>query len=105
MRLVAVVLDTTVDKMRAWQQAQTLLHESYAYASEGHTHVASLNPVEGTPTTTSQPTDTADEQPGPAKSQGDIPWLSIALVGGVLVVTALAVALSFASAKKRSRRQ
>ena len=104
-RLVAVVLDTTVDKMRAWQQAQTLLHESYAYASEGHTHVASLNPVEGTPTTTSQPTDTADEQPGTAKSQGDIPWLSIALVGGVLVVTALAVALSFASAKKRSRRQ
>ncbi|MCZ2116304.1 D-alanyl-D-alanine carboxypeptidase [Corynebacterium sp. MC-17D] len=104
-RLVAVVLDTTVDKMRAWQQAQALLHESYAYASEGHTHVASLNPVEGTPTTTSQPTDTADEQPGTAKSQGGIPWLSIALVGGVLVVTALAVALSFASAKKRSRRQ
>ena len=104
-RLVAVVLDTTVDKMRAWQQAQTLLHESYAYASERSTHVASLNPVEETPTTTQQPTDTDAHKPGTTKSQGGIPWLSIALVGGVLVVAALAVALSLASAKKRSRRQ
>lgn len=103
-RLVAVVLDTTVDKMRAWQQAQSLLHESYTYASDRATHVASLNPVEETPTTP-QPTDTADKQPGTTKSQGGVPWLSIALVGGVLAITALAVALSLASAKKRSRRQ
>ncbi|WKD56967.1 D-alanyl-D-alanine carboxypeptidase DacB precursor [Corynebacterium capitovis DSM 44611] len=30
-RLVAVVLDTTVDKARPWQQAQSLLHESYRF--------------------------------------------------------------------------
>ncbi|WP_083584202.1 D-alanyl-D-alanine carboxypeptidase family protein [Corynebacterium sp. NML130628] len=104
-RLVAVVLDTTVDKMRAWQQAQALLHESYAYASGHTTHVASLNPVAETPTTMPQPADAGDHKPGKAKSQGGIPWLSIALVGGVLVLAALAVALSLASAKKRSRRR
>ena len=112
-RLMAVLLDTTANKARPWEQAQRLLHESYGFMGgfAGREGVAKLEPP-ATPVTSGQATETA-AAPNPSEpavvaarpSAGSTPRLSIALVAGVGVITLIALALTFASAARARRRR
>lgn len=112
-RLMAVVLDTTIDKGRAWEQTQDLIHEGYRFSSDDA--VASLADAPADPSNTGTPvTDAPDQdgknsragQAGENAEDGDaLPWEGIAVFGGVLVLAGLATWLSLASAKKRRQRR
>ncbi|AWB83487.1 D-alanyl-D-alanine carboxypeptidase family protein [Corynebacterium liangguodongii] len=104
-RLVAVVLDTTVDKARAWEQAQALLHESY-HLDPG-VEVASLRREAPAPAASETPA-APDEEPAVLAAGPDreaFPWLEAAIFAGVLACAAVAVWLSRASARKARRRR
>ena len=103
-RLVAVVLDTTINNdHRAWEQAQMLLHEAYGVSGS----VAKLAPAEtDEPETTAAapstaPGDDAGQEAGTAWNR----WWSYAIVAGVLALAVLATVLSLASTKKRRQRR
>lgn len=109
-RLVAVILDTTAAHARAWEQAQRLLHEAYRFPASS---VAQLRPLSAAvqtsrqapsqtqaPVTTLPPTQAA---PVTLESRGEIPWLSVVVVGGVAVLALLALLFSAASTKKQGR--
>ncbi|MBA4505803.1 D-alanyl-D-alanine carboxypeptidase, partial [Corynebacterium sanguinis] len=90
--LVAVVLDTTVNKARAWQQAQQLLHESYRFGPG--TSVATLEAASSqAPTALQTPTATAQAPGGAAVAEAQAepysrarPWLPALIVGAVLAL-------------------
>ncbi|AKK10483.1 D-alanyl-D-alanine carboxypeptidase family protein [Corynebacterium uterequi] len=93
-RLAAVVLDTTIDQGRAWEQAQALLHEAYTIpAGSG---VATLQPLAGA----SAPEATTDE-PLAALPAVRHPVVGIAVVIGVVGAFAVAAAVSIRRARRR----
>ncbi|WP_407918957.1 D-alanyl-D-alanine carboxypeptidase family protein [Corynebacterium timonense] len=104
-RLVAVLLDTTADKARPWEQAQHLLHESYAF--RGHAGVARLEPrAAAEPTPAPRPaTPQAQQPPEQATVERSAPWRSLLIVAGVVVLAAVGVALSLGSQAKSGRRR
>ena len=120
-RLMAVVLDTTIDHGRAWEQAQDLIHEGYKFTSKDA--VASLidttaNPSNtGTPVTDSPGNDSAGNGTtgngstanGSADrsntEDGALPWEGIAVFVGVLALAGLGTWLSLGTAKKRRQRR
>ncbi|QPK78732.1 D-alanyl-D-alanine carboxypeptidase [Corynebacterium lizhenjunii] len=89
-RLMAVLLDTTIDHgPRAWQQAQLLLHE--AYRLPPGTAVASLSELADTPSPTAEPIPAPPtpslhigkaEQARPSQPEW-IGWLAVGLVGAL----------------------
>ncbi|MCQ4621019.1 D-alanyl-D-alanine carboxypeptidase [Corynebacterium sp. CCUG 71335] len=99
-RLMAVVLDTTADEARAWEQAQRLLHESYRFTSSEA--VASLDDVSADPTETGSP---ITDEPGTDSRTGrfaaaGVPWQGIAVFIGVLALAAVATWLSVRSRRR-----
>lgn len=110
-RLMAVVLDTTVDRGRAWEQSQDLIHEGYKFTSKDA--VASLNDAPANPSNTGTPlTDSpGDEDSGNGDSarenaeDGALPWEGIAVFAGVLALAGVGTWISLASAKKRRQRR
>lgn len=107
-RLMAIVLDTTIDKGRAWEQSQDLIHEAYKFASDDA--VASLDDATAQPSNTGAPVTDAPGEDGTDSSgnaeDGDtLPWEGIAVFSGVLALAGLATWLSLASAKKRRQRR
>ncbi|WP_297849869.1 D-alanyl-D-alanine carboxypeptidase family protein [uncultured Corynebacterium sp.] len=105
-RLMAIVLDTTIDKGRAWEQTQDLIHEAYKFSSDDA--VASLIDATAEPSNTGTPvTDAPDagaDSPGNAED-GALPWEGIAVFVGVVALAGIGTWLSLASAKKRRQRQ
>ncbi|MGV0387402.1 D-alanyl-D-alanine carboxypeptidase family protein [Corynebacterium sanguinis] len=113
-RLVAVVLDTTVNKARAWQQAQQLLHESYRF--DPGTSVATLEAASSqAPTALQTPTATAEAPGGAAVAEAQAepysrarPWLPVLIVGAVLALAGAGIiasrALATTSGRHRGRR-
>ena len=118
-RLFAVVLDTTIGEHRAWGQAQQLLHRAYPIAAgEG---VASLLDAPSSPTDATDASATESESAGTAADASDasdagendaennepatIPWKSVGIVAGVVVLALVALVLSLGSRGKRSQRQ
>lgn len=67
-RLMAVILDTTVDKARAWEQAQKLLHSGFSVAPG--TNIGMLQPVADADT---EPTLTQGASPAPQNSDDASP--------------------------------
>lgn len=67
-RLMAVILDTTVDKARAWEQAQKLLHSGFSVAPG--TNIGMLQPVANADT---EPTLTQGASPAPQNSDDASP--------------------------------
>lgn len=107
-RLMAIVLDTTIDKGRAWEQSQDLIHEGYKFTSDDA--VASLDDATAQPSNTGAPVTDAPGEDGKDSSgnaeDGDtLPWEGIAVFSGVLALAGLATWLSLASAKKRRQRR
>ena len=106
-RLMAIVLDTTIDKGRAWEQTQDLIHEAYKFSSDDA--VASLIDDTANPSNTGTPISDAPDSDGrsseTAKNGDPVPWEGIAVFSGVLALAGLATWLSLASAKKRRRRR
>ena len=106
-RLMAIVLDTTIDKGRAWEQTQDLIHEAYKFSSDDA--VASLIDDTANPSNTGTPISDAPDSDGKssenAKNGDPVPWEGIAVFSGVLALAGLATWLSLASAKKRRRRR
>lgn len=102
-RLVAVVLDTTANEHRAWEQAQMLLHA--AYGVEGV--VAKLAPAEtnAPEMTQAAPSPAPEENSGAEDETAWNRWWSYAIVAGVAALAVLAAVLSLASAKKRRQRR
>ena len=97
---MAVVLDTTADEARAWEQAQRLLHESYRFTS--FEAVASLDDVSADPTETGSP---ITDEPGTDSRTGrfaaaGVPWQGIAVFIGVLALAAVATWLSVRSRRR-----
>jgi len=102
-RLMAVVLDTTVDRGRAWEQSQDLIHEGYKFTSKDA--VASLIDATANPSNTGSP---VTDSPGADRENaedGALPWEGIAVFVGVLALASLGTWLSLASAKKRRQRR
>nr|VDG62452.1 D-alanyl-D-alanine carboxypeptidase [Streptococcus thermophilus] len=99
-RLMAVVLDTTRDKARAWEQAQLLLHQSYEFSSSEA--VASLDDVVADPTETGTPvTDEAGANSRTARfTAAGFPWQGIGVFVGVLALAAVGMWLSARSRRK-----
>lgn len=93
-RLMAVILDTTVEQGRAWEQAQSLLHEAYHWpAKDAVANLAvSLND-EAPATETITPTPKASAAPDYDSSTG----VSVAIAAMVLLATIIVgfVALTF----------
>lgn len=95
-RLVAILLDTTADESRPWEQAQKLLHEAYRQP-EG-AGVGTLEPVSTTSTITPTPApvDTVEDRtqssPGHSNSR-ELPVIGIAAVAAVLVALVIAAAM------------
>lgn len=86
-RLVAVVLDTTVDKARAWQQAQGLLDEAYTVpAGSG---VGTLTPIQRAETLTPTPV------PPPAETTNDrdLPIVGISVIAAVAALGVVAATM------------
>lgn len=114
-RLMAVVLDTTIDHGRAWEQSQDLIHEGYKFTSKDA--VASLIDVTADPSNTGTPiTDSPGENGVNQDSNGRegdradaedgaLPWEGIAVFVAVLALAGVGTWLSLASAKKRRQRR
>lgn len=103
-RLVAIVLDTTINNdHRAWEQAQMLLHEAYG-VSGSVAKLAAVNTDEPE-TTTAAPSPTPGDDAGRESGTAWNRWWSYAIVAGVLALAVLATVLSLASAKKRRQRR
>ena len=106
-RLMAIVLDTTIDKGRAWEQTQDLIHEAYKFSSDDA--VASLIDDTANPSNTGTPISDAPDSDGKssenAKNGDPVPWEGIAVFSGVLALAGLSTWLSLASAKKRRQRR
>ncbi|OEY13400.1 D-alanyl-D-alanine carboxypeptidase [Corynebacterium sp. BCW_4722] len=100
-RLVAVVLDTTVNNgHRAWEQAQMLLHAAYPVEDS----VAQLEPVAQVVTSTAEPEpvpEAAEPSQSNSSAEARYPWLPAAIVAGVGVLAALALWLSLRSRRRR----
>ncbi|WP_033378173.1 D-alanyl-D-alanine carboxypeptidase family protein [Corynebacterium lubricantis] len=102
-RIMAIVLDTTVDKARPWEQAQSLIDEAYNFTSTDQ--VASLN-EEAAPV--KQDADNIQQTPAPevpseaASSTFDSDFSTKVGIGAIAVVALAAIAL--AALALRSRR-
>ena len=113
-RLIAVILDTTVDKGRAWEQAQQLLRESYAFTDQS---VATLEAASAASPTTAQTPGATPSAPAPGAQgagAGDdgadttpasIPWRSLGIVGAVLALAGIVAWISRASTAKAGQRR
>lgn len=97
-RIMAIVLDTTVDRARAWEQAQQLIHEGYTVPRSQA--VASLIDATADPTPTPSPNEK------PTASDGEsLPWEGIAVLAAVIALAGVGTWLSVASKAKARRRQ
>lgn len=107
-RLAAVILDTTADRARPWEQAQQLLHEAYEF--EG-APVATLEvaAAHASATETAAATDAPApdvEKPAVAAAgpdKGAFPWASAGVVAGVLALAGIAWWISRASTRRAGR--
>lgn len=98
-RIMAILLDTTVDRARPWEQSQKLVHEGYKFASSDA--VASLD--DATPNPTDTPADPAGDGPDPAETATAVPWEGIAIFVAVLAAAAAGTWLSVRSRGAGSR--
>ncbi|WP_291313127.1 D-alanyl-D-alanine carboxypeptidase family protein [Corynebacterium sp. UBA2622] len=107
-RLVAVLLDTTSDKARPWEQAQRLLHESYRFTdAQGVDKLGASSPA-GATQVTETATPGSSSEPSAVAGGADhapTPWRSVAIVAGVVGAALLALALSLASRARARRRR
>lgn len=106
-RLAIVLLDTTVDKARPWEQAQAFLHEAYKVPAGAG--IGSLLPVETVtstaPTTSSAaPTTTAAAPVQPAQRESR-KWIPYVIVAAVVALFALVLALSTNLSGRPQRRR
>ncbi len=106
-RLFVVLLDTTVDGGRAWEQAQRLLHA--AYDADARQPIGTLTPVAATsvtPTPGQTPTSTPPEpDAGPETEQSrEAQMLSIVLPAIVALVALVSVVASLARRRNRGGR-
>lgn len=101
-RLMAIVLDTTIDGGRPWVQAQQLLHEAYDQPTSAG--VGTLEPVDVETTVTPSPTATMSPEEIAAGSSeptsGISPALGIGIGVGVVVLLILAI-VGVLGARKR----
>lgn len=93
-RIMAIVLDTTVDKARAWEQSQKLIHEAYKFSSQDA--VASLAADTTAPEEPEAQLATPTEPP-----KGGIPWEGIAVFAGVLALAGAGAWLTLRSRHQR----
>lgn len=101
-RLAAVVLDTTIDKGRPWEQAQKLLHAAYALPRGAS--VSDLNeqpPQPGAATTEPSPAPSSPDSSARAASKSNDTRLGIIVAGGVLLAAALGIFLSVRARRNR----
>ncbi|WP_311516887.1 D-alanyl-D-alanine carboxypeptidase family protein [uncultured Corynebacterium sp.] len=99
-RLAAVILDTTIDKGRPWEQAQRLLNAAYALPPAAQ--IGSLDTPPPAPDATSE----APEAPGPAKAHTSSA-LSDAhgtLIGGIVAAVVIIAAIGAGVWSLRRRR-
>ena len=103
-RIMAIVLDTTVDRARAWEQSQKLIHEGYKFSSSDA--VASLiDDSPANPAGSSASGGSGDETENPTAGDGEsLPWEGIAVLIGVIALAGVATWLSVASRAKSRRR-
>ena len=95
-RIMAIVLDTTVDRARAWEQTQQLIHEGYKVPRSKA--VASLIDV-------SAPTTPSPKEEPPASDGESLPWEGIAVLAAVIALAGVGTWLSVASKAKARQRQ
>ncbi|MDK8798001.1 D-alanyl-D-alanine carboxypeptidase family protein [Corynebacterium sp. MSK044] len=95
-RIMAIVLDTTVDRARAWEQTQQLIHEGYKVPRSKA--VASLIDV-------SAPTTPSPNEEPPASDGESPPWEGIAVLAAVIALAGVGTWFSVASKAKARRRQ
>ena len=103
-RLVAVLLDTTTDKARPWEQAQRLLHESYRFSdAQGVAKLGASSPETPQATQTATPENSSEVAGG--RDRDPLPWRSVAIVAGVVAAAVAALTVSLASRGKAGRRR
>lgn len=95
-RIMAIVLDTTVDRARAWEQTQQLIHEGYKVPRSKA--VASLIDV-------SAPTTPSPKEEPTASDGESLPWEGIAVLAAVIALAGVGTWFSVASKAKARRRQ
>lgn len=95
-RIMAIVLDTTVDRARAWEQTQQLIHEGYKVPRSKA--VASLIDV-------SAPTTPSPKEEPTASDGESLPWEGIAVLAAVIALAGVGTWLSVASKAKTRQRQ
>ncbi len=97
-RIMAIVLDTTVDRARAWEQTQQLIHEGYTVPRSQA--VASLIDAAASPSTDATPND------NPTAADGrSLPWEGIAVFATVIALAGVGTWLNAASKVKVQQRQ
>lgn len=90
-RLVAILLDTTIDSGRAWEQAQRLLHEAYTHPAG--TNVGTLaQPAAATGTAAAPSTEATPVRAGAQENRG-IPLLGVGITAVVILLLLAAAAL------------
>lgn len=106
-RLAIVLLDTTIDKARPWEQAQAFLHEAYKVpAGAGIGSLLPPEPVTSTVPTSSAaaPTTTAAAPVKPVK-RASRNWIPYVIVAAVIALFALVLALSTNISARPPRRR
>ncbi|MBC3185938.1 serine hydrolase [Corynebacterium sp. zg-331] len=101
-RLAAVLLDTTIDRGRPWEQAQRFLHAAYAVPRGAA--IGSLDeqpPRPGAATTEPSPAPTGPESSTAAPSRNNDVRLGLIVAGGVLLAATLGVILSVRARRRR----
>lgn len=101
-RYLAIILDTTTDGGRAWEQAQRLLHA--AYDANVTAPVATLTPVTtDAPTPTPLPPTTEQNPPATESASTDYRTASLVLPAAVVLVLIIALVVVLLQARRRGR--
>lgn len=103
-RLMAVLLDTTIDGGRPWAQSQKLLHSAYELPESAT--VGALTPVAAATTVTPTPEPQPDDAPvavekTSSENDGGIPALSIGIAVVVAVVAAAVIGAVLVTRRRR----
>ncbi|WJZ17211.1 D-alanyl-D-alanine carboxypeptidase DacD precursor [Corynebacterium guangdongense] len=103
-RLMVILLDTTLEGGRAWEQAQRLLHA--AYDADAREPIGALTPVAAPTTATLTPGQTPSTTPADPETERsqDAQMLSILLPAIVALVALMSVVASMARRRDRAGR-